>query len=199
MIIAQNVPTFLWEYAVAHGMYLRNRVYHKCEFGTPVWVLLQGQDKPPKLQPRSKQRIYVGSLEISASLISPKKKFLRNSWLFNRNPLYRVRGRWERTREQLMEEVNLQESYELQLVLITGIWITRSVADLSLGDKDPVTLREARESPNWSEWENAIHVELDQLNTMGTWKLVNCPKEAVPIANKWVFDQDMTTRILFLR
>jgi hypothetical protein len=29
MIIARNLPVFLWEYAVAHAMYLQNRVYHK--------------------------------------------------------------------------------------------------------------------------------------------------------------------------
>jgi hypothetical protein len=80
MIIGRKVPVFLWEYAVAHAMYLRDRAYHKSlektpyelwnknkpnishlrEFGAPVWVLLQGQKKPPKLQPRSKKYIYIG-------------------------------------------------------------------------------------------------------------------------------------------
>ena len=33
----------------------------------------------------------------------------------------------------------------------------------------------------------AIKVELDQLTKMGTWKLVEKPKDAIPISNKWVF------------
>jgi len=49
------------------------------------------------------------------------------------------------------------------------------------------SLKEARESPDWPEWEHAIHTELKQLCCMGTWKLVDKPASAVPIANKWVF------------
>ena len=40
---------------------------------------------------------------------------------------------------------------------------------------------------DWPEWEKAIHTELDQLNQFGTWKLVDCPLDAVLIPNKWVF------------
>ena len=49
------------------------------------------------------------------------------------------------------------------------------------------SLREAKQSPDWPEWEKAIKTELDQLNQMGTWHLVEKPQGAVPIANKWVF------------
>ena len=49
------------------------------------------------------------------------------------------------------------------------------------------SLKEARESPDWPEWEKAIQTELEQLRRMGTWKLVDKPVSAVPIANKWVF------------
>jgi len=49
------------------------------------------------------------------------------------------------------------------------------------------SLKEARESPDWPEWERAIHTELEQLCRMGTWKLVDKPASAIPIANKWVF------------
>jgi len=30
-------------------------------------------------------------------------------------------------------------------------------------------------------------MELDQLENFGTWKLVECPSDAIPIRNKWVF------------
>jgi len=49
------------------------------------------------------------------------------------------------------------------------------------------SLKEVQESPDWSEWECAIHTELKQLWCMGTWKLVDKPPGAVPINNKWVF------------
>ena len=89
MVIAQNVLIFLWEYAIAHAMYLRNCVYHKSlnktpykithnekpnishlhEFGSLVWILLQGQDKPPKLQPHSKAWLFVGYNNGSKSVL----------------------------------------------------------------------------------------------------------------------------------
>ena len=56
-----------------------------------------------------------------------------------------------------------------------------------LGTDDPKTLREARSFDDRSEWEKAIHVELDQLKKFGTWKLVECPSNTIPIPNKWVF------------
>jgi hypothetical protein len=58
---------------------------------------------------------------------------------------------------------------------------------MPLGGRDPFTLAEAKKSPDWPEWEKAISVELEQLQQMSTWKLVSCPKDAVQIANKWVF------------
>jgi len=48
------------------------------------------------------------------------------------------------------------------------------------------SLKEARESPDWPEWERTIHTDLKQLCCMGTWKLVDKPAGAVPIANKCV-------------
>jgi hypothetical protein len=71
MLIARKLPIFLWEYAIAHTIYLRNRAYHRSlrEFGAPVWILLQGQNKPPKLQPRSKQFYYVGCEDGSKSVL----------------------------------------------------------------------------------------------------------------------------------
>jgi hypothetical protein len=49
------------------------------------------------------------------------------------------------------------------------------------------SLKDARNSPDWPEWEKAIQSELAQLNQMGTWRLVEKPPNAIPIANKWTF------------
>lgn len=49
------------------------------------------------------------------------------------------------------------------------------------------SLREAKQSSEWPEWEQAIDTELNQLKCMGTWKLVEKPADVVPIGNKFVF------------
>src|ERR1700678_855968 len=77
----QGLPAFLWEYAINHSTYLRNRAYtkslknqtpyekwfkkkpnvsHLREFGAPVWVLLQGQKQPRKMEPKLRRKIFVG-------------------------------------------------------------------------------------------------------------------------------------------
>ena len=49
------------------------------------------------------------------------------------------------------------------------------------------SLREAKESDDWPEWNKAMQEELSQLQEMGTWKLVPLPPDAVAIPNKWTF------------
>ena len=74
MITAARLPEFLWEPAITHAVYLRNlsftrsipdatpyqlwyrhkpNVAHLHEFGTPVWILLQGQKVQQKMLPKS--------------------------------------------------------------------------------------------------------------------------------------------------
>jgi len=48
-------------------------------------------------------------------------------------------------------------------------------------------LHEAKDSLEWLEWEQAIHAELEQLEWIGTWKLVDKPPGVVLIANKFIF------------
>jgi reverse transcriptase-like protein len=49
------------------------------------------------------------------------------------------------------------------------------------------SLKEAKDSLDWPQWKHAIQVELQQLQEKQTWKLVDLPKEAIPLTNKWVF------------
>ena len=72
----QGLLEFLWEHTINHALYLRNRTYtktlnnktpyemrfktkpnvsHLREFGAPVWVLLQGQKEPKKMENKSWQ------------------------------------------------------------------------------------------------------------------------------------------------
>src|SRR6266849_9770659 len=90
MLTGSQLPEFLWEQAVAHAAYIRNRSYtianrdrtpyeawhgnkpnvtHLREFGTPVWVLLQGQNVTRKILPKSKGRAYVGTNDASDSVL----------------------------------------------------------------------------------------------------------------------------------
>ena len=50
-----------------------------------------------------------------------------------------------------------------------------------------MSLKEAKISPDWPEWEKAMKIELDLLSEKKTWELVQKPPNAVPIINKWVF------------
>jgi hypothetical protein len=67
------------------------------------------------------------------------------------------------------------------------ISVIREEAYAVIPRDDCHSLQDAQESPEWPEWEAAIHDELDQLRCMGTWQLVDKPAGAVPILNKWVF------------
>jgi len=89
MLMAANLLEFLWEPAIMHAAYLRNllhtkprakatpyqlwndrkpNVSHLREFGTPVWVLLQGQRVQRKMLPKSQRRAYVSYDEGSKSI-----------------------------------------------------------------------------------------------------------------------------------
>ena len=57
----------------------------------------------------------------------------------------------------------------------------------SVTNNGPISLKEAKKSPDWLEWEKVIESKLEQLQDMGTWKLVKKPTDAIPIANKWLF------------
>ena len=71
---------------------------------------------------------------------------------------------------------------------LTSAEVTHSAyAEPALRGTEPKTLQEAKESPEWPHWEEAIQTELTQLKNMGTWKLVERPNDRTPISNKWVF------------
>ena len=88
MLISKDLPTFLWDEAVAHAAYLRNRaptralndktpyeawhgtkpnVSHLREFGCDVWVLDESKNRS-KLDPKSKKMTLVGFMDGSKSI-----------------------------------------------------------------------------------------------------------------------------------
>jgi len=103
MLLERDVPLFLWEYAIRHAAYLREHaetrarlgttpytkwngkkpnVSHLCEFGTPVFILQQGQKEPPKLQLRSQQMLFLGYKDGSNSVLyfNPETRHVLTSW-----------------------------------------------------------------------------------------------------------------------
>lgn len=54
-------------------------------------------------------------------------------------------------------------------------------------DDLPNSIDEARESPDKSNWENAIQAELRMHSEKKTWELVSPPKDVNIIGNRWVF------------
>ena len=89
MLQARKLPHFLWELAVLHAAYIRDRAYtrtlqgktpfeawekekpnvaHLREFGSPVWILRQGQHKGRKFDPKSTKKVFVGFEDGSRSV-----------------------------------------------------------------------------------------------------------------------------------
>ena len=88
MVAANDLPEYLWESTVVHAVYLQNWAYtttlnstpyriwhnkkpnvtHLREFGTPIWILLQGKYVQQKILPKSKQRIFISYHDSSHSV-----------------------------------------------------------------------------------------------------------------------------------
>ncbi len=170
MLIAWNLPTFLWEHAVTHAGYAayvrkcvltkplqgktpyeawfckKPNVSHLQEFGSPVYILLQGSKELPKLLLQSKDHTFERrKLQTKAPV---NYRFLNDPFPDEEDETY------------LTAKTNIYQAY----------------CETPLGGEDPKTLHEAKGSSDWPEWEKAIRVELDQLHHMETWELTDCPK-----------------------
>ena len=53
--------------------------------------------------------------------------------------------------------------------------------------REPHTLAEAQASPQWEHWKKAIKTELDSINKLGTYRMVQLPRGRKAIGCKWVF------------
>ena len=253
MINEHQLPQFLWEHAVAHAVYVRNRAFtkplgnktpyetwfkrrpnvsHLREFGAPVWILLQGQKEPPKMLPKSHRRAYVGYDDGSKSVLyynAETRKILKS-----RNYRFLTLQKQNSPPEEIEVAPDLPREGEIPegSTRISGDLISPGTGDKRKREDDYLeprktrgnrpnysylddpypdeeddiltsedqfantaiiagdelhSLAEAQRSPDWPEWEKAIKSELNQLQEMGTWRMVDKPPDAIPIANKWTF------------
>ena len=264
MIIANDLPEFLCEYAVLHATYLHNRsftkhlpksmpyegwhnkrpnVSHLCEFGVPVWILLQGQKIDQKMQPKSKRRIYVGFDDGAGAIkyynaethnvltsrnfkqITPPQNdpipenidITPDSWLEGESdgdapptgitgtdditPILEPGNSRKRKRNLLEGDIDINAPRKTRGIRIDyknlhdpypeeeneDNFLTMEEVYAIIAGDELTSLKDAKNSPDWPEWEIAMQAELDLLKEKGTWELVEKPPDAIPIANKWVF------------
>ena len=88
MLIAKELPTFLWDKAISHATYIQNQspthalkgktpheawtgkkpnISHVREFGSDIWILDDFKNRS-KLTPKSKKMIFVGFMEGSKAV-----------------------------------------------------------------------------------------------------------------------------------
>src|SRR5271156_872706 len=210
---------------------MKPNVSHLREFGTEVWVLLQGQKQPRKMETKSRQRLFMGyddgsksikyyNAETRKVLTSRNFRFLSLTndesppELIEITPDAPHEGESERSTPPTSgnngdSSKRKRDEEEEPQRRTRGIRIDYRYLHNPFPDEDDdvnehtfssdeqlyaiiagdehTSLKDARNSPDWPEWEKAIQNELTQLQQMGTWRLVEKPPNAIPIANKWTF------------
>jgi hypothetical protein len=249
-----GIPEFLWEYMVSHASYLRNWTYtkslknktpyekqfkmkpnvsHLCEFGTSVWVLLQGQKEPRKMETKLRWRIFMGYDDGSKSIkyynaetckILTSQNFCFLSLTHDQSlpepievtPDVPYEGESEgsilptlgnngdRPKQKRDKDEEPQNQRRTWGIRVDYRYLHNPFPDeddnaygLAFSSDDQLyaiiasdeytSLKDARNSPDWPEWDKVIQSELAQLHQMGTWRLVEKLPKAIPIANKWTF------------
>lgn len=60
-------------------------------------------------------------------------------------------------------------------------------AQSEVDHRDPESVKQAQESPQWSDWKQAMQSEYDALMSNGTWELVQIPDGVKPLPCRWLF------------
>lgn len=58
---------------------------------------------------------------------------------------------------------------------------------------EPQTLQEAKSSPDWDKWQQAMTEEIQSLEENRTWTIVDKPSNVKPIKAKWIFKLKLNT------
>jgi hypothetical protein len=87
-----------------------------------------------------------------------------------------IRTDYKRLNDPFIDEENEEETF---------LSIDEAYSIIA-GDK-LTSLQDAKQSPDWPEWNKSMGDEMKLLNKMGTWELVEKPPGAILIPNKWTF------------
>ena len=85
----------------------------------------------------------------------------------------------EGTADQTLAAAAYNDNIELVLELNETIAEAKAL--------EPTSLAEAKQRPDWPQWEHGIREELAMLEKAGTWELIEPPAGANIIGSKWVF------------
>ena len=117
------------------------------------------------------------------TITSPSKKRSANE---NRDTNPRKTRRVCLNFKQLADPFSDKEENEDTSMIAVQIMLDDGSYLAAISDA-PNTLKEAKNSDDWTEWENGIREELEQLQAMGTCEVVDKPRDMIPITNKWLF------------
>ena len=96
---------------------------------------------------------------------------LVNYWLLN-NPNFRGPKEWQH---------HVPAVEEAGYVTIDYAMIGATLED------DPLSVKEAKDRPDWPKWKEAMDTEITQLTKHSTFKLIDLPSDRKAIASKWVY------------
>jgi hypothetical protein len=179
------------------------------EFGTPVSILNESITKD-KLDAHGNIHIFVGFedgpdailyFDVSTRQVKVSRNYhflpnAKNSPQFEGECLEEGESLWQTPTSE--SESELITPLTIHIPKQTQPYVSREAslhAEMiyaafnvtGLASKNPKSLKDAKESPEWPQWEKAIETELNQLQRMGTWDLVDLPDERQAIGNRWVF------------
>jgi hypothetical protein len=56
-----------------------------------------------------------------------------------------------------------------------------------IAENDPITYQDAKNSPNWPKWLEAMNIEIEYLKSQETWTLVKAPENRKILKGRWVY------------
>ena len=90
----------------------------------------------------------------------------------------------QKSRPATTAETAQRELSAYAIAMMTGEALVHDVPEL---------LKQAKESPEWPQWEHAIQTELDQLRDRGTWEMMDLPKGRNVIGSQFTFEKKFDT------
>ena len=103
-------------------------------------------------------------------------------------------GTLDRTDYKKLNDKGLNNVYHAKQVPKSHIHMVRALHALQSGESyglgrvsEPMSYKEAKASPYWSEWKKAMEDEIASHIKNGTWELVSRPKHRAVITGRWVF------------